>query len=173
MRKPHTPEHSERPETGHEAPGGATVNRVASVATSAALGGASAGALAGAMAGPVGAAVGAAVGALAAGFAGNAVVDSIDEDLEESYWRENFSQRPYVDADADFVNYGPAYGYGVNAYIRDPLRSFDEAEPELSRDWPTARGSSELSWDRARHASRDAWYRVSSRHVSVTDREGD
>lgn len=143
-----------------EAPGGATVNHVATVATSAALGGAAAGALAGALGGPAGAAIGAAIGAVAAGMAGHAVADSVDAEAEESYWRAHFSTRPYVDADGDFVDYGPAYRYGVDAYVRYPDRSFDEALAELSDGWPAVRGDSRLDWERARHASRDGWERV-------------
>jgi hypothetical protein len=143
-----------------DAPGGATVNRVASVATSAALGGAATGAVAGAVAGPIGAAVGAAVGALAAGLAGNAVVNSVDASTEGEYWRDNFVHRPYVDPDANYADYGPAYEHGVDGYLTNPGRSFDEVESELAMRWPSSRGSSNLGWDRARHASRDAWDRA-------------
>ncbi len=142
------------------APGGAAVNRLASVATSAALGGAATGAVVGAVAGPVGAAVGAAVGAIAAGFAGNAIVDAVDADAERDYWRDNFSSRPYVEPDADFLDYGPAYGHGVDSFVANPDRSFDEVEADLAPRWPAARGSSNLEWGRARHASRDAWDRL-------------
>jgi hypothetical protein len=151
----------ERPShVDRDAPGGSTVNRVASVATSAALGGAATGAVVGAVAGPVGAAVGAAVGALAAGFAGNAVVNSVDASTEGEYWRDNFVHRPYVDPNADYADYGPAYDHGVHGYRTNPGRSFDEVESELAMRWPSSRGASNLSWDRARHASRDAWDRA-------------
>lgn len=49
----------------------------------------------------------------------------------------------------------------VDAYSRYPGRSFDEFEPELGRDWASKRGSSTLEWDGAKHATRDAWQRVS------------
>jgi hypothetical protein len=142
------------------APGGSAVNRVASVATSAALGGAATGAVVGAVAGPVGAAVGAAVGAIAAGFVGNAIVDSVDADVEREYWRDNFGNRPYVESDANFLDYGPAYGHGVHSFVANPGRSFDEVEVDLGPQWPASRGTSNLDWERARHASRDAWDRL-------------
>jgi len=41
-------------------------------------------------------------------------------------------------------------------------RSFDDVESELSRDWGTARGRSSLEWDNAKHATRDAWHRLSN-----------
>lgn len=148
------------PHEDHQAPGGSTVNRAASVATSAALGGAAAGALAGAVGGPAGAAVGAAIGAVAAGLAGNAVVNSVDADVEDSYWRSNFNQRPYAGADADFDDYGPAYRYGAETYVRHPGRRFEEVEITLSEGWVTSRGTSRLDWERARPAMRDSWERL-------------
>lgn len=145
----------------HAAPGGAAVNRAATVATSAALGGVAAGAMLGAVGGPVGAALGAAVGALAAGVAGNAVAASVDRDVEQSYWREHFAHRPYAGADADFDDFGPAYDHGVGGYLRNQGKDFDDVEDQLASEWATARGASRLDWERARPASREAWQRVS------------
>jgi len=127
----------------------------------AATGGVAAGALAGSVAGPVGTIVGAAVGAVAGGLAGKAIAEAIDPTAEEAYWRENFSSRPYVTGDSKFGDYGPAYRHGAEAYGRSKGRSFDDAEPELKRDWDRVRGNSNLSWENAKHASRDAWQRLS------------
>ena len=127
----------------------------------AAVGGIAAGAAAGSVAGPVGTVVGAAVGAVVGGLAGKGVAESIDPTREDAYWRDNYTSRPYVDSGASYDDYGPAYGYGVNAYSRYPGRSFDDVESDLSRDWDSARGTSSLTWDRAKHATRDAWHRVS------------
>jgi len=127
----------------------------------AALGGAAAGAATGTVAGPVGTAIGAAVGAVIGGLAGKGVAELIDPTREDAYWRENYKQRPYVNRGSTFDDYGPAYGYGVNAYSKYPDRSFEELEPELSHDWNAARGKSRLRWDEAKYATRDAWDRVS------------
>lgn len=122
-------------------------------------GGAAAGALAGGMTGPVGAAVGAVVGAVAGAVAGrNAKVDPV---VEDTYWRDNYSTRPYISGGSTYDDYQPAYRYGTEAYTKYPNRSFDDIESDLSRDWATARGKSSLEWERAKHASRDAWQRVS------------
>ena len=126
----------------------------------AALGGAAAGAATGFLAGPVGAAVGAAVGAVMGGLAGKDVAELIDPTREDAYWRENFSQRPYVERGANFEDYGPAYGFGVRSLGQYPGRAFDDVEPEMSRAWAAHRGASSLEWDAARHAVRDAWHRV-------------
>ena len=122
-------------------------------------GGAAAGAAVGGMTGPVGAAVGAVVGAVA-GAMGARSMATADPVAEDTYWRENYSSRPYVNG-GTYEDYGPAYQYGLNARTRYPGRSFDEVESDLSRDWTNARGKSSLQWEHAKHASRDAWQRTS------------
>src|SRR5690606_29344158 len=114
-------------------------------------GGAAAGALAGGVTGPVGAAVGAVVGAVAGAVIGRNV--QVDPVAEDAYWRENYTSRPYAGTGANYDDYQPAYRYGLDAHTRYPDRSFDDIEPELNRDWGTARGTSSLEWERAKHAS--------------------
>jgi len=124
------------------------------------LGGAAAGAATGTVAGPVGTLVGAAVGAVIGGLAGKSVAEVVDPTVEEDYWRENYVSRDYVEPGSSFDDYGPAYGFGVTSLGRYPGRSFDDVEAEMAGDWPTGRGASSLSWDRARLAARDAWNRA-------------
>jgi hypothetical protein len=124
-------------------------------------GGAAAGAAIGGLTGPVGAAIGAVAGAAAGAIAGKGVGKAIDPAAEEAYWRQNYSNRPYVQGSGSYDDYGPAYKYGVDTYSRNQGRTFDEAESELSRDWGRARGRSGLEWENARHATRDAWDRLS------------
>jgi hypothetical protein len=123
-------------------------------------GGAAAGAAAGGMTGPVGAVVGAAIGAVVGAVAGRSMKH--DPVVEDAYWRDNYSSRPYVTQGSSYDEYAPAYKYGADSYAKYPDRSFDDVEPDLSRDWGTARGKSSLEWERAKHASRDAWHRVSN-----------
>jgi hypothetical protein len=122
-------------------------------------GGAAAGAAAGGMTGPVGAAVGAAVGAVAGAVAGR--MAKADPVAEDAYWRDNYTGRPYVASGSSYDEYAPAYRYGVDAYSRHSGRSFDDVEPELGRGWGASRGRSSLEWERAKHATRDAWQRLS------------
>lgn len=126
----------------------------------AAVGGAAAGAAAGTVVGPVGTVVGAAVGAVIGGLAGKGIAEAIDPTREDAYWRDNYSDRPYVANGSSYDDYGPAYGFGVDAVSRYPGRSFDEIEPEMSRAWGADSGTSSLRWDGARAAARDAWNRV-------------
>ena len=135
-------------------------------------GGAAAGAAVGGMTGPVGAAVGALVGAVAGGLAGKGVANAVDPVAEDAYWRENYSTRPYTSG-STYDEYRPAFGYGVDAYTRYPNRSFDDVEPELARDWGSRRGTSSLEWDRAKHATRDAWQRVSDTVERATPGDSD
>jgi hypothetical protein len=124
------------------------------------IGGAAAGAAAGGMTGPVGAVVGAAVGAVAGAVAGSRMRH--DPVVEDKYWRDNYSSRPYIKQGSTYDDYAPAYRYGADSYSKYPDRSYDDVEPELSRDWGTARGQSSLEWEHAKHATRDAWHRVSN-----------
>jgi len=120
-------------------------------------GGAAAGAAVGGMTGPVGAAVGAVVGAAVGALAGR----KADPKIEDAYWRDNYSTRPYVNSGSSYDDYGPAYRYGVDAATKYRGRSFDDVDAELGSNWPSTRGTSRLEWDRAKHAARDSWQRVS------------
>jgi hypothetical protein len=124
-------------------------------------GAAAAGAVAGTTVGPVGTIVGAVAGAVIGGLAGKGVAAAIDPVAEDAYWRDNYSSRPYVGSGESYDDYGPAYRYGVDGYGQYKGRTFDDVESELSRDWQRARGSSKLTWDNAKHATRDSWQRVS------------
>jgi hypothetical protein len=127
----------------------------------AAAGGMAAGAAVGTVAGPVGTAVGAAVGAIVGGLAGKGVAESIDPTVEDTYWRHNYKSRPYVRPDSSYDDFGPAYTYGVSVYAVNIGRSYDDLEKDMSAGWDKARGTSRLSWNDARIATRDAWDRVS------------
>lgn len=127
----------------------------------AAIGGAAAGAATGTVAGPVGTIIGAAIGAVVGGLAGKGVAEAIDPTREDAYWRNNYVGRTYVEKGSSFDDYGPAYGFGVKSYTRYPGRSFEDVESELAGTWAASRGASSLTWDRAKHAARDAWNRVS------------
>ena len=124
-------------------------------------GGAVAGAATGTVAGPVGTVIGATIGALAGGLAGKGVAEEVNPTQERAYWSENYSERDYVEPGSSFDDYGPAYDFGVDARGRYRGHDFDDVESEMSSDWSASRGTSSLSWERARDAARDAWNRIS------------
>jgi hypothetical protein len=127
----------------------------------AALGAAVAGAAVGSAVGPAGAVIGMVIGAALGGLAGKGLAETLDPTAEDAYWRSAYRERPYVDKDASYDNYGPAYSYGVAAFERLEGRRFELVEPELAQDWNVLRGGSDLSWDQARPAVKDAWQRMS------------
>src|SRR6187399_496629 len=100
--------------------------------------GTAAGAVAGGIA--TGAAVGTVAGPVVGGLAGKGIAEQIDPTVEDAYWRDNYSSRPYVSG-GSYDDYGPAYSYGVNSYSKYAGRKFDEVESDLSRDWNSVRGN--------------------------------
>jgi hypothetical protein len=123
----------------------------------AAVGGAAAGAAAGAVGGPIGAAVGATAGAVAGGLAGKAAGESIDPTVEETYWRGQYSQRPYYSDDFTYEDMAPAYRYGWEARSRYQGRDFDAVESDLRGGWDETQHDVRIGWEEARLAVRDAW----------------
>ena len=138
----------------------------------AAAGGAAAGAAIGSVAGPVGTAVGVAAGAVIGGLAGKGIAEKIDPTVEDVYWRENYRNREYVDRNLDYETYAPAYRTGYEGYGRYAGRPYSEVEPELQREYERQHGSSGLAWEKAKHATRDAWHRVERTIPGDADRDG-
>jgi hypothetical protein len=128
----------------------------------AAMAGAAAGAAGGLIGGPVGAAIGAVVGGVAGGLAGKGVAEQVDPTVEDAFWRENYSQRPYYDPKASYDVYAPAYKYGWESRSKYGNRTFDDAETELRKEWELGKSHTALGWDRAKHATRDAWDRIAN-----------
>lgn len=140
----------------------------------AASAGAAGAAIGGAIGGPVGAVVGAVVGAFGGGLAGKGVGEAIDPTVEDAYWQSNYSSRPYVDTSATYDDYQPAYRTGYEGYSRygNTGKSFNEIENDLQRDYETNRGKSNVTWEKAKHATRDAWDRVERAVPGDIDKDG-
>src|SRR5688572_27815937 len=163
----------ERKDANRDPISGAPGSHPIGTGVGAAAGGMAAGAAAGTVAGPVGTVVGAAVGAVVGGLAGKGIAEQIDPTMEEAYWRENYTSRPYVKSGSKFDDYGPAYRYGIDNYSKYPGRKFDEVESDLSREWQRAKGKSSLTWENAKHAARDSWQRVSDTAERLTPGDSD
>lgn len=151
-----TPDANRDPLTG--TPGSHPVGTAAGAVAGAVAAGAAAGTMA---AGPVGTLVGAAVGAVAGGLAGKGIAEMIDPTVEERYWKDNYSSRSYVPSGASYNDYGPAYRYGYETYPKYHGRAFDEIERDLASDWDRVKGTSRLSWNEAKYATKDSFQRVS------------
>jgi len=124
-----------------------------------AAGGAAAGAAIGAVGGPVGALVGGAIGAVAGGLAGKGAAEAINPTVEDEYWRENYSTRPYATADRGYEYYQPAYRYGWESRAKHAGKEWDSVAGDLQKGWDKARGASKMEWNEARSAVSDAWHR--------------
>ena len=121
--------------------------------------------------GPVGAVVGAAVGAVAGGAAGHGIAAAIDPDVEDAYWRDNYSSRPYVKPGSPYSDYRDAYRYGWES--RGKFTStWDDASNDLERGWDKAKTESRLGWNDAKQAVRDGWHRVERALPGDADGDG-
>ena len=137
-----------------------------------ATGGAAAGAAIGAIAGPVGAAVGLVAGAIAGGLAGKGIAEKMDPTVEDAYWKSNYSKQKYVDRNASYDSYQPAYRTGYEGRNQYPGKKYDEVEADLQRNYEKSKGNSTLAWDKAKHATRDAWNRVERAVPGDADGDG-
>jgi hypothetical protein len=137
-----------------------------------AAGGAAAGAAIGSAAGPVGTAVGAVAGAVVGGLTGKGIAEAVDPTVEDAYWRENYPTRPYFEKDVSYESYQPAFRTGYEGRGRYADKTWDEAEPKLRQDFERVRGNSSLAWEKAKHATRDAWHRVERALPGDADGDG-
>jgi hypothetical protein len=129
----------------------------AAAAAGALVAGAATGAVVGTAAGPVGTAVGAIAGAVVGAMGGDAIANSVEQVRDANYWRANYLSRPYVNQGDRFEDFGPAFEFGIASRQQNGGRTFVLIEPELAARWDAARGTSRLSWERARPAVLDAW----------------
>lgn len=129
----------------------------------AAAGGAAAGAAIGTVAGPVGTVAGIVVGAVVGGLAGKGVAESVNPTVEHEYWSTNYRNEPYYKEGRRFEDYEGAYRTGYEGRAQYGDRTWDEVQADLQRDYEKNRGTSELTWDEASHATRAAWERLGRR----------
>ena len=136
--------------------------------------GAAGAAIGGVLGGPVGAVVGAAVGALAGGLVGKGAAESVNPTVEDEYWRHNYTSRPYADTALAYDDYEPAYRTGYEAYTNyhNTGRTFDDLEPDLRSEYESKRGQSNLGWEKAKYAARDAWDKVEHTLPGDADHDG-
>jgi hypothetical protein len=142
------------------------------VGAGAAAAGSAGAAIGGAVGGPVGAVVGAAIGAVAGGLGGKGMAESVNPTVEDTYWRNEFINRPYVAKGSTYETYQPAYRYGWESRVLHGNKPYDEVEPTLESGWHSARGTSSMAWPEAKGAVRDAWHRVERAIPGDADKDG-
>jgi hypothetical protein len=111
--------------------------------------------------------------------------DLFDPTSEDEYWSKNYQNRFYFEKTVPYDQYRPAYRYGWEARFKHPRCAFEAIEAELKEQWQASRAQSNLNWDQAREATRDAWdrigrkflrrsraprFRMSSAEVGLTER---
>jgi hypothetical protein len=95
--------------------------------------------------------------------------EPIDWNAEDSYWRTNYSNRPYAKTGQyPYDYYQPGYRYGFESAQRYQGRSWDEVESELEQGWTRYENRSPTAWEQIKGAVRDAWDRVMGRTPAHT-----
>lgn len=126
------------------------------------VGGAAVGAGVGALFGPIGMLIGGALGTIAGAAAGKGVAEGIDPTGEADYWRSEYQNRPYASSQHNYDNdFAPAYAYGTAARSQYAGRTWDDSlESDIRSGWEKAKDKSQLSWEQAKDAVRDAFDRT-------------
>ena len=83
---------------------------------------------------------------------------------DDTYWRTNYSSRPYASSgERDYTYYQPGYRYGYEAAQRYQGRDWNDVESELSTNWNSYEHRGTSTWEQMKAAVRDAWDRVTGR----------
>src|SRR4051812_43476269 len=87
---------------------------------------------------------------------------------EDTYWRNNYSTRPYANRSSDYEGHRSGYRFGYEAANRYQGRDWDDVEPELSSGWDSYEHRGTSTWEHVKDAVRDAWDRVRGHQPVVT-----
>jgi hypothetical protein len=91
-----------------------------------------------------------------------------DWSTEDRFWRENYSSQPYFNRNVNYNTIQPAYRYGVTAFNQYGGKRFSDIDDaQLRAGWERMHNSSNLSWEQARDATRDAYNRLAERSGST------
>ena len=93
---------------------------------------------------------------------------NLDWDTEDSYWRSNYSSRPYAKSAGDYDRYRPGYRFGYESANQYRDRSWDDVEKDLSTSWSSYEHRGNSTWEQVKDAVRDAWDRVTGTRSSGT-----
>jgi hypothetical protein len=87
----------------------------------------------------------------------------LDWNTEETYWRTNYSKRPYVGAKPDFDYWRPGYRYGYESAQKYHGRTWQDVESDLKTGWDRFEHRSKATWEQIKDAVRDGWDRVTGK----------
>lgn len=142
---------------------GAGTGAVAGAVTGAALGTAG---------GPVGTVVGGVVGGVVGAKAGDSIAEAVNPTDYNDHFERSYRDRPYYNKDREWNDYQPAYQYGYDTYGQYRGERFEDVEPQLERNWSSARNDSRLEWHEAKGAVRDGWHHIERAMPGDADRDG-
>lgn len=150
--------------TGLGAIAGGTTGLAGSVAAGAAFG---------AGGGPLGILAGVAIGAVVGGLLGKGMAEQILPTEADTYWRKQFMNEPYYQANRNYEDYEPAYRLGHHARMHTDTRSFEEVEADLEREYNAMRHAASLDWSANRAAAHAAWLRADRQSKQGSDLAAD
>ena len=87
---------------------------------------------------------------------------TLDWQTEDEYWRDNYSDRPYVSQNSDYETWRPAYRYGFESAHRYSGKRWQDVESDLRTGWDKYehRGDQRSTWEQIKDAVRDGWDRL-------------
>lgn len=85
-------------------------------------------------------------------------------DDDDTYWRSNYTSRPYASGSANYDQWRGAYRYGFESANRYTGRNWKDVESDLSRGWNSYEHRGTSTWEQVKAAVRDAWDRAMGRH---------
>ena len=89
----------------------------------------------------------------------------IDVEGEIEFWRRAYRDHPAFSPRWSFTEYEPALRLGIEAFIQDPARTFEECRDVLGDVYEeTQTGAHRLHWDEAGSAAAAAWHRLVRHH---------
>lgn len=94
-------------------------------------------------------------------------------DTTDKYWSDRYSGQNYFDKQYTYDDYRPAYRYGTYARSQYSGREWDDRlENDLASGWDRAKGTSKLTWEKAKQAVRDGWHSVERAMPGDADGDG-
>jgi hypothetical protein len=86
-------------------------------------------------------------------------------DQEDTYWRGNYQDRPYVGTNRNYDSWRPAYRYGWESANRYRGKNWSDVETDLRSGWDRYehRGDARTTWEQGKAAVRDGWDRMMGR----------
>jgi len=80
---------------------------------------------------------------------------------QNTYWQQHYASKPYYNQARPYQTYQPAYQYGYTLYEQNQGKPYSQLDQsQLTQGWNQARGNSQLNWNDAQLATKDAYNRM-------------